>query len=63
MTTNTKLESGKSYDIDAIRSQFAGWSNGESHIDGYSLDNYFDAAGRYLGADEDGVEPIFTESV
>lgn len=57
--TTTKLTVGQSYDLDTL--EFAGWSTGADHVDGYHYADYF-RDGIYLGADEDGVEPIFAAS-
>ena len=45
-----KLEKGKIYRRSAVELA-------EALPDGYHLDDYFDADGRYLGPDADGVEP------
>lgn len=37
-----------------------GWTLGDgSGAEGYSVETYFDAEGKYLGPDEHGIEPIF----
>ncbi len=51
-----QLIKGEQYDTDQV--ELAWWSTGDSHIDGYCLWDYFDSDGRYLGADEHGIEPI-----
>lgn len=57
MTTETKtLTAGETYDIDTL--EFSGWNNGEEN-DGYNCWDYFSSSGEYLGADEDGIEPVF----
>jgi hypothetical protein len=54
---NTTLKKGKRYDVDSIR--LVAWKNGDEHTnDSYSLWDYFDANGRYLGPDKFGVEPF-----
>lgn len=39
-----------------------GWTVGDgSGHEGYNVSDYFSADGKYLGADEHGIEPIFGE--
>lgn len=58
MTTATKLENGKQYDVTAL--VFAGWTGGDgSGHDGYNWRDYFGPDGRYLGPDQHGIEPLF----
>lgn len=46
--------------VDDVESlQFVEWSNGDDTYGGVSYHEYFDANGIYLGADDDGVEPVF----
>ena len=45
------------YETDALT--FMGWSTGETHIPGMDCWAYFDRDGRYLGPDEEGIEPVF----
>ena len=52
-----KLTKGETYDLDTLTP--AGWS-GEA-TEGYSCWDYFDSDGVYLGADEDGIEPLFRD--
>lgn len=57
-----KLTKGTTYDVDAVR--FADWHvpagcDTDPDNDGYHYGNYFDAEGRYLGPDADGIEPLF----
>lgn len=51
------LTVGIKYDVDSLN--FTGWTTtgGETAHDGYSAYDYFDQAGKYLGADEFGIEP------
>lgn len=58
MTTNeTKLTKGQVYDVGSLRC--IGWTDGDgSGHEGYHWQDYFAADGRYLGADEHGIEPI-----
>jgi len=51
-----KLTTGQTYDVSAL--QCTGWTG---DAEGYNYHDYFDAAGRYLGPDADGVEPEFEE--
>lgn len=52
------LEQGKTYDLNTL--ECTGWTEGDgSGSDGYNVADYFDAQGRYLGADELGIEPTF----
>ena len=54
----TKLQAGKSYDTATL--VLVGWTAGDgSGSEGYSVENFFDANGKYLGADAHGIEPIF----
>ena len=48
------LEAGRKYDVAALA--LAGWTD---DAEGYNVADYFAADGTYLGADEDGVEPLF----
>lgn len=51
---------GQRYDWQSL--EFIGWTKGDgSGSEGYQVGNYFDASGKYLGADEHGIEPIFTD--
>lgn len=52
-----RLVKGISYDTDALA--FAGWSGGSG--EGLDAWAYFAADGTYLGPDDDGVEPLFSE--
>ena len=67
-----KLNKGKAYRLDNF--SFVRWSDGQEH-DGYNSWNYFSIAdepgsdprcgigsGVYLGPDEFGIEPIFTDN-
>lgn len=49
-----ELITGNTYDVSFLR--LVGWT-GQEH-EGYNIADYFDAQGRYLGADEAGIEPI-----
>ncbi len=43
-------------------SEWIGWKQHGHKIEtpeGYSVEYYFDAEGKYLGPDEDGIEPMF----
>ena len=51
------LEKGKRYELDTLVHQ--GW-NGTDH-EGYSCWDYFDSAGAYLGEDQHGVEPVWSD--
>lgn len=52
------LETGKIYSITEFA--FTGWTAGDgSSTEGYAVEYYFDAQGRYLGPDEHGIEPEF----
>lgn len=55
-----KLEKGKVYEWQGML--FVGWTlgDGSGHA-GYHAANYFDMAGRYLGPDSHGIEPVFQE--
>lgn len=54
----TKLTEGNTYDFIALR--FAGWSNGQADYGGMYHGEFFDYyTGRYMGPDEDGVEPLY----
>lgn len=52
-----KLTAGQIYDLKEL--VFVGWS--DCVVDGYLVDNYFDADGRYLGPDAYGIEPLFAD--
>ena len=52
--TATKLTIGTVYDLDSLT--LAGWTGPHG---GLCCWYYFDAAGRYLGPDQDGLEPLF----
>lgn len=55
-----KLTKGNTYDLATLTC--TGWTEGDgSGSDGYNVSDYFDSAGRYLGPDEHGIEPIFAE--
>lgn len=43
-------------DLAALR--LVGWTAGETDTVGYHLLDYFSPEGKYLGPDEDGVEPM-----
>ena len=63
MSDNTEglLTKGKVYSLDRLGAY--GW-HGVSEGDdtsGYNAWNYFDDTGRYLGPDEDGVQPLIDE--
>jgi len=47
------LVKGDRYDVASVRA--AGWTLEDA---GYQLGDYFDVAGRYLGPDQHGIEPI-----
>lgn len=51
---STKLIKGTKYDTDTLT--LTGWTGPH---DGLSCWDYFDGDGEYLGADDDGVEPLF----
>lgn len=51
----TKLTKGEKYDTDTLN--LTGWTGPH---DGLFCWDYFSADGEYLGADDDGVEPLFT---
>lgn len=54
-----KLTKGTNYDISELTC--TGWTEGDgSGHEGYDWTSYF-RDGAYLGADEDGIEPIFAE--
>lgn len=55
--TSGKLKAGTVYDVDAL--EFDRWSTGDAVYGGVSYHEFFDADGKYLGPDEDGVEPVF----
>lgn len=56
-----KLTKGTKYDTENLNC--IGWTDGDgSGSEGYNVADYFDAAARYLGADEHGIEPIFEET-
>lgn len=50
----TKLTKGQKYDTDTLT--LTGWTGPH---EGLSCWDYFGADGEYLGADDDGVEPLF----
>jgi len=55
-----RLTQGKVYDVSAL--QFAGWTTGDgTGADGYRAGDYFDSRGVYLGPDEHGIEPVFSD--
>jgi hypothetical protein len=55
-----KLTKGNTYDLATLNC--IGWTAGDgSGSEGYNVADYFDATGRYLGADDHGIEPIFAE--
>jgi hypothetical protein len=41
-----------------IENEFLGWSDGKEN-EGYHVDHFFNVDGYYLGADDDGIYPIF----
>lgn len=54
------LEKGTTYDTSSLRC--VGWTEGDgTGSEGYLCWNYFDASGRYLGPDENGIEPVWEE--
>lgn len=54
------LMQGKLYTISHL--VLLGWTDGDgSGAEGYNLLDYFDYEGRYLGADQHGIEPIVEE--
>lgn len=54
------LNKGQKYDATTLR--LVGWTEGDgSGSEGYQAEYYFDADGRYIGADEYGIEPIFED--
>lgn len=54
--TETKLVNGAKYDVDSL--ELSDWT-GPADTDTLFYGNYFDSDGVYLGADEDGNEPLF----
>jgi hypothetical protein len=55
--TATKLTTGRQYDLGSLR--LTGWTVGDgTGHEGYTIGDYFDADGRYLGADCHGIEPV-----
>ncbi len=58
-----KLTQGTKYDRSELK--LTGWTSPDPKdsapdvVEGYHVDYYFDSEGRYKGADEFGVEPIF----
>ena len=55
ITTIPRL--GMIYDIHAL--ELMGWTDGDgTGTEGYNLADYFDAAGKYLGPDICGIEPM-----
>ena len=58
-TNGIRLTAGTQYDVDSLT--LVGWSTGADCIDGYSYLDYF-RDGRYLGADQDGIEPMFADA-
>lgn len=55
-----KLIKGQKYDVSTL--MLEGWTDEQTATDGaYQLRNYFDAEGRYLGPDAEGVEPIVSQ--
>ena len=59
MTTHeVMLVKDRQYDVTTLRC--TGWSDGDgSGHEGYNWLDYFTDDGKYLGADEHGIEPIF----
>lgn len=62
------MATNQTYDVPAMIARACGWQRhgvpmtadeARSECDGYFVDQYFDREGRYLGPDEDGIEPIF----
>ena len=54
------LSKGQTYDATTLR--LIGWTAGNgTGSDGYQPEYYFDEDGKYLGADSDGIEPIFED--
>lgn len=57
-TTLRALHKGTHYDT--LNLIFAEWTPGDgTGHEGYSVNDYFTMAGRYLGPDEHGIEPLF----
>jgi hypothetical protein len=56
------LEKGKKYNVKEMLSRYLTWTDGDgSGSEGYSVDCYFDLDGTYLGADQYGIEPVFSD--
>jgi hypothetical protein len=56
-TTDQTLITGQAYDIGKLR--LLGWTAGDgTGPEGYRLMDFFDSDGRYLGRDQNGIEPI-----
>jgi hypothetical protein len=53
-----KLVKGRKYDLNRL--MFIGWN--KDGTEGYNIHDYF-RNGKYLGADYDGVEPLFERKV
>lgn len=53
-----RLTKGLIYDVTAMRDAVIGWTG--VHV-GYNVGDYFDGDGRYLGADAEGIEPLFAD--
>lgn len=57
--TRQTLTTGQTYDVETLfASHHVGWTGGDGHYDSYDFRAYFDPQGRYLGPDQDGVEPL-----
>jgi hypothetical protein len=55
--TTTKLTTGRQYDLGSLR--LVDWTDGDgTGHEGYTLADYFDGDGKYLGPDGCGIEPI-----
>lgn len=54
-----RLTKGEAYDVTALEGRFTRWSTATGEYPGARVYDYFDPEGRYLGADVDGIEPLF----
>lgn len=60
MKTHT-LDFGRIYSRDFIEAHFVGWDTEDGEAPpGYNIWDFFMADGKYLGADSEGIEPLFS---
>jgi hypothetical protein len=56
--TGDRLIVGQVYDVGPLENVLLGWNGRKAK--GYHIGEYFDGDGRYLGADAEGIEPLFS---